>query len=80
MKSLTTKNKYSAMQFARQNANVECVLYAKVGVLGEHQTTPRILKEGSYGYLDCVVSLNGWSRSKTNIVTKSFFENVLTAS
>ena len=68
------------MQFARQNSNVECVLYAKVGVLGEHQTTPRILKKGSYGYLDCVVSLNGWSRSKTNIVTKSFFENVLTAS
>jgi len=78
MKSLSHKNKYSAMQFARQNATVECVLYAKVGVLGEHQTTPRILKEGSYGYLDCVVSLNGWSRSKTNIVTKSFFENVLT--
>ena len=68
------------MQFARQNANVECVLYAKVGVLGEHQTEPRILKEGSFGYLDCVVSLNRWSRSKTNIVTKSFFENVLTAS
>ena len=78
MKSLSQKNKYSAMNFARQNANVECVLYAKVGVLGDHQTTPRILKEGSYGYLDCMVSLNGYARNKVNIVTKSFFENVLT--
>ena len=77
---LSNKAKFSAMQFARQNSDVECVLYAKAGVLGDHQTTPRILKVGSYGYLDCVVSLNGWSRSKTNIVTKSFFENVLTAS
>ena len=66
------------MNFARQNANVECVLYAKVGVLGDHQTTPRVLKEGSYGYLDCMVSLNGYDRNKINIVTKSFFENVLT--
>jgi len=80
MKSLSHKNKFSAMEFARQNSDIECVLYAKVGVLGEHQTTPRILKEGSYGYLDCVCSLNGWSRTKTNIVTKSFFEKVLTAS
>ena len=77
MKSLTTKNKFSAMQFARQNSDVKCVLYAKVGVLGDHQVEPRLLKEGSYGYLDCVCSLNGWSRSKTNIVTKSFFDDVL---
>jgi len=80
MKSLTTKQKFSAMQFARQNSDVECVLYAKVGVLGEHQTEPRILKEGSFGYLDCMVSLNGYDRNKINIVTKSFYENVLTAS
>ena len=80
MKSLTNKAKFSAMQFARQNSDVKCVLYAKVGVLGDHQTEPRLLKEGSYGYLDCMVSLNGYARNKVNIVTKSFFENVLTAS
>ena len=77
MKSLTNKAKFSAMQFARQNSDVKCVLYAKVGVLGDHQVEPRILFEGSYGYLDCVVSLNGYSRERTNIVTKSFFDNVL---
>ncbi len=66
------------MQFARQNPDVKCVLYAKVGVLGDHQTEPRILKEGSFGYLDCTVSLNGYDRTKVNIVTKSFYENVLT--
>ena len=80
MKSLSNKRKFSAMQFARQNADIKCVLYAKVGVLGEHQTEPRILKEGSFGYLDCVVSLVGYDRNKVNIVTQSFFRNVLTAS
>ena len=77
MKSLTTKNKYSRMNFARQNANIECVLYAKIGVLGEHQTEPRVLKLGSFGYLDCMQSLVGYNPSKVNIVTKSFFNNVL---
>ena len=77
MKSLSNKNKFSAMQFARQNANIECVLYAKIGVLGEHQTEPRVLKLGSFGYLDCMQSLVGYNPSKVNIVTKSFFNNVL---
>jgi hypothetical protein len=80
MKSqLSNKAKFSAMQFARQNSDIACVLYAKVGVLGDHQTEPRILKEGSYGYLDCMASLNGYDRTKINIVTKSFYENVLTS-
>ena len=78
MKSLTTKNKFSAMQFARQNANVKCVLYAKAGTIGND--TPTILKEGSYGYLDCLITLQRIDSRKVNIVTKSFFENVLTAS
>ena len=77
MKSLTNKAKFSAMQFARQNSDIKCVLYAKVGVLGNHQVEPRLLKEGSFGYLDCMVSLNGYDRNKINIVTKSFFDNVL---
>jgi len=77
MKSLTTKQKFSAMQFARQNSDIKCVLYAKVGVLGNHQVEPRLLKEGSFGYLDCMVSLCGYDRNKINIVTKSFFDDVL---
>ena len=77
MKSLSQKNKYSAMNFARQNANIECVLYAKVGALGEHQTEPRVLKIGSFGYLDCMQSLARYNPSKVNIVTMSFFNNVL---
>ena len=75
MKSLTTKNKFSAMQFARQNANIDCVLYAKAGTIGND--TPTILKEGSFTYLDCLITLQRIDSRKVNIVTKSFFNNVL---
>ena len=78
MKSLTTKNKFSAMKSARQNSNVECVLYAKAGTIGND--TPTILKKGSYNYLTCLIILQQIDRRKVNVVTKSFFENVLTAS
>ena len=78
MKSLSHKNKFSAMEFARQNKDIPCVFYAKAGVLGGHQTEPRILAEGSCGYLEAVQILHGYSRQTTNIVTKSFYEKVLT--
>ena len=68
------------MEFARQNADIPCVFYAKVGALGEHQTEPRVLAEGSCGYLEAFQILHRYSRKTTNIVTKSFFENVLTGS
>ena len=65
------------MEFARQNKDIPCVFYAKAGVLGGHQTTPRILAEGSCGYLEAVQILHGYSRKTTNIVTKSFYDNVI---
>ena len=78
MKSLTTKQKFSAMQFARQNSDVKCVLYAKAGTLVRRGVElPQVLKEGSFGYLDCMASLSNYDRNKVNIVTKSFFDNVL---
>ena len=78
MKSLTNKAKFSAMQFARQNSDVKCVLYAKAGTLIRRGVElPQILKEGSFGYLDCMASLSGYDRNKVSIVTKSFFDNVL---
>ena len=78
MKSQSHKVKYSAMEFARQNADIPCVFYAKVGALGVHQTEPRILAEGSCAYLEATQALHRFSRRTTNIVTKSFYEKVLT--
>jgi len=75
MKSLSNKAKFSAMQFARQNKDIKCVLYAKVGTIGND--TPTLLKEGSFGYLDCLITLQRIDSRKVNIVTESFFNNVL---
>ena len=78
MKSLTTKAKFSAMQFARQNSDVKCVLYAKAGTLvGRGIELPHLLKEGSFGYLDCLIPLQQLDPRKVNICTKSFFDDVL---
>ena len=79
MKSqLSHKDKFSAMQFARQNANIKCVLYAKAGTLvGRGIELPHVLKEGSCGYLECMLPLLQYDRQKVNIVTKSYFDNVL---
>jgi len=79
MKSqLSNKDKYSRMNFARQNANIKCVLYAKAGTLvGRGIELPHMLKEGSYGYLDCLIPLQQLDPRKVNIVTKSYFDNVL---
>ena len=75
MKSLTNKAKFSAMQFARQNSNIKCVLYAKAGTIGND--TPTILKEGSFTYLDCLITLQRIDSRKVNIVTKSFYDDVV---
>tara|TARA_R110002051_G_scaffold38831_1_gene82257 strand:+ start:141 stop:425 length:285 start_codon:yes stop_codon:yes gene_type:complete len=75
MKSLSQKNKYSAMNFARQNANIECVLYAKAGTIGND--TPTVLKTGSFTYLDCLITLQRIDSRKVNIVTKSFYDDVV---
>ena len=75
MKSLTNKAKFSAMKSARQNSNIECVLYAKAGTIGND--TPTILKEGSYNYLTCLIILQQIDRRKVNVVSKSFYDNVL---
>ena len=76
MKSqLTNKAKFSAMQFARQNSDIKCVLYAKAGTIGND--TPTILKEGSFTYLDCLITLQRIDSRKVNIVTKSFYDDVV---
>jgi hypothetical protein len=77
MKSNSNKNKYLAMEFARQNPEIPCIFYAKAGVLGDE---PRIIQEGSCGYLETFRGLHGFNKKTTNIVTKSFYENVLTGS
>ena len=51
--------------------NDTCVLYVR----GTHE----ILKEGSWAYLDTMRTFNKLSKLKVNIVSKSFYENVLTA-
>jgi len=76
MKSqLSNKDKFSAMEFARQNSDIKCVLYAKAGTIGND--TPTILKEGSYTYLDCLITLEQIDSRKVNIVTKSFYDKVI---
>ena len=70
------------MEFARQNKDIKCVFYAKAGTIrdkanGTFNTTPRILAEGSCGYLEAVQILHGYSRKTTNIVTKSFYDEVI---
>jgi hypothetical protein len=72
---LSHKDKYSAMDFARKNSNIKCVLYAKAGTIGND--TPTILKEGSFTYLDCLITLQRIDSRKVNIVTKSFYDDVV---
>ena len=61
MKSLSQKNKFDAMKFARDNSKIQCVLYAKAGVLDNvlNRLNPNHFKK-SY-----------------NIVTKSFYDDVV---
>ena len=72
---LSKKDKFSAMQFARQNANIKCVLYAKAGTIGND--TPTVICEGSFGYLESSIPLHQIDPNKVNIVTKSFYDNVV---
>ena len=65
------------MEFARQNKDIPCVFYAKARALGEHQTEPKILAEGSCAYLECVQIIHRFSRRTTNIVTKAFYDEVI---
>ena len=51
--------------------NDTCVLYVR--------GTNEIIKEGSWAFLDSMRALAGFSKFKVNIVSKSFYENVLTA-
>lgn len=75
---LSNKAKYRAMDFARKNNNIKCVLYAKAGTLiKEGIQLPTLLKEGSFTYLDCLITLQQLNSDKVSIVTKSFFDNVL---
>ena len=50
--------------------NTPCVLYVR--------ETKTVLKEGSWAFLDSMRALAGFSKFKVNIVSKKFFENVLT--
>ena len=50
--------------------NDKCVLYVR--------RTHEILREGSWAYLDTMRTFNKLSKLKDNIVSKSFYENVLT--
>ena len=78
MKSLNNKNKFDAMKFARDNSKIECVLYAKAGVL---DNVPTLMKVGSYIELEAIVMLNRLNpnhfRKSYNIVTKSFYDDVV---
>ena len=66
------------MQFARQNSDIKCVLYAKAGTLvGRGIELPHLLQEGSFTFLDCLIPLQQLDPNKVSIVTKSFFDNVL---
>jgi len=47
-----------------------CVLYVR--------KDKRIIREGSWAFLDSMRALAGFSRFKVNIVSKRFYENVLT--
>ena len=66
------------MKFARDNSKIECVLYAKAGVL---DNVPTIMKVGSYIELEAIVMLNRLNpnhfRKSYNIVTKSFYNDVV---
>ena len=75
---LSNKAKYRAMDFARKNNNIKCVLYAKAGTLvKEGIQLPTLLKEGSFTYLDCLITLQRIDSRKVNIVTKSFYDKVI---
>ena len=78
MKSLSQKNKFDAMKFARDNSKIQCVLYAKAGVL---DNVPTLMKQGSYIELEALVMLNrlnpNYFRQSFSIVTKSFYDNVI---
>jgi hypothetical protein len=50
--------------------NTPCVLYVR--------ETKTVLKEGSWAFLDSMRALTRLSTRKVNIVSKSFYENVLT--
>jgi len=62
---MKNKSSYQISTFSER-----CVLYVR--------STRKVLKEGSYFYLDSMRQLNQIDPRKVNIVTKSFFENVLT--
>lgn len=56
------------------NTSRTFVLYAKPQAKGQPY---KVIAEGSYDYLEAGRALSGFSRTKTNIVTKDFFQNVL---
>jgi|10_taG_2_1085330.scaffolds.fasta_scaffold68739_3 hypothetical protein len=53
----------------------DCVLYAKAGVL---QETRKLIATGSRPYLEAGIALDRINPRKVAIVSKSFWENVLT--
>lgn len=57
-----------------KDTNTTYVLYTKPQVKGQPY---KVIAEGSYDYLEAGRALSGFSRTKTNIVTKDFFQNVL---
>ena len=78
MKSLNNKDKFDAMKFARDNDKIECVLYAKAGVL---DNVPTVMMQGSYAELEAYtidMRLNpNHFRKSYSIVTKSFYDKVI---
>ena len=75
---LSNKEKFDAMQFARDNNKIECVLYAKAGVI---DNVPTIVMQGSCAELEAYAIAERLNpnhfRKSYSIVTKSFYEKVI---
>ena len=71
---LTNGSRYGIIFTMKNNQitmfNTPCVLYVR--------ETKTVLKEGSWAFLDSMRALTRLSTRKVNIVSKSFYENVLT--
>jgi len=78
MKSLNNKEKFDTMQFARDDNKIECVLYAKAGVIDD---VPTIVAQGSCTELEAYAiaeRLNpNYFKKSYSIVTKTFYDKVI---
>ena len=66
---------YNIRMKNNQTHNTQCVLYVKAGVIEKTRTK---IAEGSRAFLETGVVLDRIDRRKVGIVSKDFWENVLT--